>query len=622
MTDTHHFTSIAVKNYKALKRYSVTLNSFNVLVGPNNAGKSTIIGAFRILAEGMRMASAKKPEYIDLDGIASWGYRVPLEDLPVATENIFSDYDDSEPATVEFRLSGGNKLLLVFREPKSCFLVCKTERRSVQSPSDFKREYKASVGFVPILGPVEHNEPLYQIEAARRALLTHRASRNFRNIWYHYPEEFEHFRELVRSTWPGMDIEKPEIDHSYEKPILHMFCPEERFPREIFWAGFGFQVWCQMLTYIVRARKDSLLIIDEPDIYLHSDLQRQLVGLLKSIESDVLIATHSTEIISEADPRDLLIVNKKTLSAKRIKDPSQLQNVFGVLGSNLNPTLTQLAKSRRAVFVEGKDFQILSAFARKLGKQELANRSDFAVIPVEGFNPQKVNDFSKGMELTLGGKLLKAVIFDRDYRSKDETAKEITELKKVADFVHIHARKEIENYLLEPAAIKRALLQRIAEQNKRTDVNVQCEESIEDLFEQLTGSLKSRTRSQFLSKRAAFEKTKSPGLDQATITEKLLDEFDGIWRELSKRLEIVPGKELLSQLNQYFQATYKVTLTALGIISAMRQEEVPEEMATLMEGLGNFRRTEVALLATEREETKVIDEMEKKIVQMKKGKKK
>jgi ABC-type multidrug transport system ATPase subunit len=592
MVDTHHFTSITFKNYKALKKYSVSLNCFNVLVGPNNAGKSTIIGAFRILSEGIRKASAKKPEYINLEGIASWGYRVPLEDLPVATENIFSDYDDSEPATVEFQLSGGNKLLLVFPEPMSCFLVCKTERRSVRSPSDFKREYKASVGFVPILGPVEHNEPLYQIEAARSALLTHRASRNFRNIWYHYPEEFEHFRDLVRSTWPGMDIEKPEIDRSREKPILHMFCPEERFPREIFWAGFGFQVWCQMLTYIVRARKDSLLIIDEPDIYLHSDLQRQLVGLLKSIGPDVLIATHSTEIISEADPGDILIVNKKTLSAKRIKDPSQLQSVFGVLGSNLNPTLTQLAKSRRAVFVEGKDFRVFAAFARKLGNQKLANRSDFAVIPVEGFNPQKVNDFSKGIELTLGGKLLKAVIFDRDYRSKGEADKEITQLKKIVDFAHIHARKEIENYLLEPAAIERALLQRITDHNKRSDENVQCEEKIEDLLERLTDSLKSRIRSQFLSKRAAFEKTKSPGLDQATITEKLLDEFDDIWRKLSKRLEIVPGKELLAKLNQYLQATYKVTLTTLGIISAMRQDEVPEEIVTLMEGLGNFQRME------------------------------
>lgn len=588
--DIQRFTSVTFKNYKALRRFSVSLNGFNVLVGPNNSGKSTIIGAFRILSEGMRKASAKKPEYINLESIAAWAYRVPLDDLPVATENVFSDYDNTEPARIEFRLSGGNKLLLVFPEPRSCFLICKTEGRPVRGPADFRREYRASVGFVPILGPVEHDEPLYQFEAARKALLTHSASRNFRNIWYHYPGEFEYFRDLVRSTWPGMDIEKPQVDLSHEKPILHMFCPEERFPREIFWAGFGFQVWCQMLTYIVRARNDSLLIIDEPDIYLHSDLQRQLVSLLRAIEPDILIATHSTEIISEADPGDLLVINKKTAAAKRIKDPSQLQSVFGVLGSNLNPTLTQLAKSRRGVFVEGKDFQILAAFARKLGKQELANRSDFAVIPVEGFNPQKVSDFSTGMELTLGGKLLKAVIFDRDYRSKDEVDKERAQLEKVAELAHIHARKEIENYLLEPKIIQRALWQRITENSKRTGEVVKCDELVESILDSQTATMKNKISGQFISKRFTFEKAKSPGLDAATINQRLLEEFDDLWQELPRRLEIVPGKELLSKLNQYLQSKYKVTLSVSSIIAAMKQDEIPEEIRTLVIDLENFRQ--------------------------------
>jgi predicted ATP-dependent endonuclease of OLD family len=58
-----------------------------------------------------------------------------------------------------------------------------------------------------------------------------------------------------------------------------------------------------MLTYVVRARNSALLAIDEPDIYLHSDLQRQLVSILKNIGPDVLFATHSTEMIVEADWR-------------------------------------------------------------------------------------------------------------------------------------------------------------------------------------------------------------------------------------------------------------------------------------------------------------------------------
>src|SRR5205814_7105864 len=173
-----------------------------------------------------------------------------------------------------------------------------------------------------------------------------------------------------------------EIDRSHPHPRLHMFCPEDRMPREICWSGFGFQVWCQMLTHLVKSKEKALFLIDEPDIYLHSELQRQLLGLLRNLGPDILIATHSTEIITEAETNDIVLIDKRRRSARRIQDPSRLGEIFEVLGSNLNPILTQLATTRRALFLEGKDFQILGRFARKLGSDAVANRRDFAVVPV------------------------------------------------------------------------------------------------------------------------------------------------------------------------------------------------------------------------------------------------
>jgi len=587
------FTKISFKNYKALKKFSVSLNELNVLVGPNNAGKSTIVGAFRILSEGIRKALSRKSQHIGIPSINCMGYYVPLEDLPVATENIFTNYDDSEPAIIEFKLSSGNKLKLIFPENDVCYMVCEGSDKIVKTPTDFKREYKATVGFVPVLGPVEHNEQLYQKEAARQALLTHRASRNFRNIWYHYPDEFEQFRDMIKSTWPGMDIEMPEIDSSYKKPVLHMFCPEERYPREIFWAGFGFQVWCQMLTYIVRAKEDSLLIIDEPDIYLHSDLQRQLVEILRQVSPDILIATHSTEIISEADPGDLLVVNKKGQSAKRINNPTQLQSIFGVLGSNLNPTLTQLAKSRRAVFVEGKDFQVLSALARKAGNQLLANRSDFAVIPVEGFNPSRVLNFSEGVELTLGTKILKAVIFDRDYRAPEEVKSFLKDFNKYSLLSHIHGRKEIENYLLIPSVLQRAIEKRVTERAARVGKKDSFTGDAEEILKDLSERMRSKVNAQFMSKRQKYLKSANPSFDSATINQKMLEDFDALWSNFVTRLEIVPGKELLSSLNDYLQEKHSVSLTNSLIVNTMKKEEIPIEIVKLLEKLEVFRNETV-----------------------------
>ena len=80
-----------------------------------------------------------------------------------------------------------------------------------------------------------------------------------------------------------------------------MYFSEERLDREMYWSGFGFQIWCQLLTHISRASTSTILAIDEPEIYLHPDVQRQLLTIIRKLDADVILATHSVEIIGEAD---------------------------------------------------------------------------------------------------------------------------------------------------------------------------------------------------------------------------------------------------------------------------------------------------------------------------------
>ena len=51
-----HIRYIRYSNYKTFKQYSVALTDFNILVGPNNSGKSTILGSLKILAEALANA--------------------------------------------------------------------------------------------------------------------------------------------------------------------------------------------------------------------------------------------------------------------------------------------------------------------------------------------------------------------------------------------------------------------------------------------------------------------------------------------------------------------------------------------------------------------------------------
>jgi energy-coupling factor transporter ATP-binding protein EcfA2 len=582
-------TSIHFRNYKAFHDFSVRLESFNVLVGPNNAGKSTVLGSLRLLAEALRRAMSRNPEWIGLKkGYGEFGYRVHLDNLPVSTENVFHNYDDSEHAVITFRISNGNTLKLVFPEKGVAYLLPNAAKQ-IRSVSAFKKAYDLKIAFVPILGPVDHNEKLYQREAARSALLSSFASRNFRNIWHHFPEGFREFREAVKRTWPGMDIEPPEITTIEDEAVLHMFCPEERYPREIFWAGFGFQVWCQMLTFVLQAKDASLLVVDEPDIYLHSDLQRQLVNLLQELECPLVLATHSMEIISEVDPECILTINKRFRAARRVANTRELQQIFSVLGSGLNPALTQIAKTRRVVFLEGKDFQILSRFARKLGFEAVANRADFAVVSVEGFSPSKVRDFSEGMEATLGCKLLKAVVFDRDYRSRGEAAAIKRDLDKHCDFAAIHSCKEVENFLLNQAVVTRAIN---AALRKKGAAPI-TEEEVVELLRKLTDGMKNRVQSHFVKHHVDFERRQVPGIDSATASESAMNAFDTIWSDISQRLSIVPGKELFSALNSSLQERHAIHLSQMKVIDEFARSEVAPELVELLKSLDRLRKQEM-----------------------------
>lgn len=567
------------------------MRHFNILVGPNNAGKSTVLAAFRILAAGMRKAVSRKAEPVEGPSGNTFGYRVDLRAISVAEENIFFDYDDSEPASVDFTLSNKNQLKLYFPEQGVCNLIAGDRERAITTPTLFRSRFNCPIGFVPILGPVDHTEYLYERDAARQALFSYRAARNFRNIWHHYPAEFEMFRELLRETWPGMDILPPEIGFSNSKPVLHMFCPEERVPREIFWSGFGFQVWCQMLTHLVQSKDKSLFLVDEPDIYLHSDLQRQLLGLLKDLGPDVLIATHSTEIITEAESDDIVLVDKHRARARRIKDPGELVEVFAILGSNLNPTLTQIAKTRRAVFVEGNDFQLLAKFARRLGLRDVANRSRFAVVPVGGFNPDRIRALKRGMETTLGGSIGTAAVLDKDYRSKAECLAIESTCAEFCDLVVVHGCKEVESFLLVPEALDRAARRRYADRERRTGKTSSYEDIASSVLLEFAASQKSYVTSQYLASQRRFVRVAHPSRDEATTNQAALDEFEREWEHEKRQLEIVPGKEALGFLNQRLQDRFGISITPTAIIDAMHPHEIPQQVSDLLARLGEFSKS-------------------------------
>ena len=515
------------------------------------------------------------------------GHTIPENTIPISLENVHSDYADSD-SVIEFRYPRGNKICLLFCAEGGVSMYWETTHRTPITPSAFRKAFPEIVQTIPVLGPVEQEEPIVADDTVRRAAGTPRASRHFRNYWRKNPKGFDKFQRLVEETWTGMSIRKPDRASILEDRLV-MFVSENRIDRELYWAGLGFQVWCQLLTHISRCSESDVLVVDEPEVYLHPEIQRHLLGILREVHPDIVLATHSVEILSEADPSEILLVDKSRQSARRLRDVEGVQQALDKIGSIQNVTLTELARNRRLVFVEGlHDYKIIRRFAKLLSFTELAAGSGITALESGGFGSwSKVEALAWGFRDTLGSELSVAAIYDRDYRCDEETTALKMRLEKEIVFAHFHKRKEVENYLLEPQVLERAARKAVEERARRRGDTAAVDRDIVRLLESITRELKAECSGQYIGKYSAY--FRAGGKDPATLATEALTIFEEKWSILESRLEIVPGKDVLRTVRDRLQESHGITLTDVRIVDSYRTEEVPQDLVALLRRLDGFR---------------------------------
>ena len=166
--------------------------------------------------------------------------------------------------------------------PEPFFYLRRSDERSVSQPRNV-RELTGQIGIIPGLYPLNHTETVREETYLRSNFQGSRSSQHARNqlLLIKGDEEFEDFNEFVTlwlpeieelsvTTRPGKELGDRELDVLVRER-------GDRTPKELFWVGDGMQIFVQILTHLWRLRSADVVILDEPDLYLHADLQRRLV---------------------------------------------------------------------------------------------------------------------------------------------------------------------------------------------------------------------------------------------------------------------------------------------------------------------------------------------------------
>lgn len=138
-------------------------------------------------------------------------------------------------------------------------------------------------------------------------------------------------------------------------------------PRDLMVEGSGFLQWLSVYALVLSPELDVILL-DEPDAHLHPSLQQQLVSQLEKISKatnkQILLATHSTELIRSYDYEKILSL--KDRKGKYLGGNDAKISVLAGIGAAHTPTLHALIQHKRLLIVEGvSDERFLRTLAKK-----------------------------------------------------------------------------------------------------------------------------------------------------------------------------------------------------------------------------------------------------------------
>lgn len=564
-------------NFRAFRDFRLTFGDGAYLVGPNNAGKSTLLAALRTADVLLRHAYRRRPENSATDGDLTFScYPVMLRDFPALRDSLRFEFGTAE-ARLELEWKSGARLTAVWpaeqdddEQGDPFFYLTQPSGYPVWTPAQARASFPP-LGVIPILSPVEYAEKLLDDNYVRQNTAGRLSSRHFRNQLRLMQKsgELEGFLDWAKPWLGDLSFDRLAQHSSNEGYVVEAFLYEagSRVPKEVIWAGDGVQIWLQILYHVYRVKDLDTIVLDEPEIYLHPDLQRRLVLLLESTGRQVIVATHSAEMVAESDGRMTTLIDRNRRRASRPKADDDYEMLSAALGTGFNLRLAKALRSRVAVFVEGQDMSILRRFAGTLSLSNLEGGVNVTTIPLHGYsNWGHVEPFKWLCNELLPSALKLFVVLDRDYRPEQARLKVASAFSAVGIVGHVWQRKELESYLLSPEVIAR--------------VSGAGAIQVAEWLDLVTAGMEVEVFGRLLDERMKAEVSASR--HAVSVTTSFKPEFDQLWTDSAYRLSICPPKQVVSKVNQLLQGGgYRpVSLTTLA--RAHRRSEIPVEVGDLL----------------------------------------
>jgi putative ATP-dependent endonuclease of OLD family len=348
---------IRIKNFRALKDIEVNLKPITILVGANNAGKTTFLRALNSVLGISRNQINQDDLFIDKDGKqASKEIIIDIRIVPIDENgNRINDFDNKWAS----KLGGTDKTFdttgefFAFRSIYN-FGIEDTPSIIYKQFSDWENEQLSENDFKTI-NQIRNNVKMYFIDAQRDILEDSKQRTSFfgklvSNLDYgenienlksqienlnksaiensevlkHLKEELKQLNQTTQTKGEGVTLNPfPKKISDLHKGMKVYFQDNNSDAFSMENHGMGTRSWASIITAgaftswqtkqidekIERGEETDLLFpifaLEEPEAHLHPNAQRTLYKQLKEFKGQKIVSTHSPYIAGQADLEEL-----------------------------------------------------------------------------------------------------------------------------------------------------------------------------------------------------------------------------------------------------------------------------------------------------------------------------
>src|SRR5258708_3745317 len=249
--------AVEITNFKGFDEQPIPLRPTTIIVGENNAGKSTLVEALRLVSivstRLERLTFHPVPKWLDIPKICV-GVSPSLEGQNLNFKSLFHHYR-KPPARIKARFASGSTIDLFISGPGEIHAVLKdAQGRPATSRAQAAKLGISRVGILPQIGPLAEEEVTLDSAHVRRNLGTTLSSLHFRNqLNLLYNEHFAEFRRLAEESWHGLAIEELSGLQDALGSSLSLLVRNDDFTGEVSWMGHGLQMWLQIMWFLARS---------------------------------------------------------------------------------------------------------------------------------------------------------------------------------------------------------------------------------------------------------------------------------------------------------------------------------------------------------------------------------